>query len=134
VTGRVLLIAVCVVVTAWLAVLLRDAVVAAPGTDRAAGRVPPVRAELAPAIDGLRRARLLNPDSQLDVYRARLELAARDPAGSLRTAEQIVRREPDNVDAWLSVWAGAVGVKDRRRASQALDQVARLNRLLKLPR
>jgi cellulose synthase operon protein C len=132
VTARAILAVVAVAALAWLGVLLRDARLAAPGsasaTDRAAA------SEDAPgAIDGLRRALLLNPDSQLDVYRARLELAARRPQESLRTAEALVAREPENIDGWVQVWAAAVNTRDRARARAALAEIKRLNPLLRLP-
>jgi Tfp pilus assembly protein PilF len=126
VAARVAVAVVAVLVLGWLAVMERDARLQAQGA--AALRPGATRAGLATAEDRLRRARLLNPDAQPDIYLALVRRARGDSAASLATVERVVRHEPDNLVAWgalavLATRTDAAAVARARAASRRLDPV-----------
>jgi hypothetical protein len=97
VIARVAIVAVAVVVLAWLAVMERDAVLQERGL--AAAR----HGSLARAEADFRTARLLNADTTPDVDRAFVLRAAGRGAAARALLEGVVRREPDNLLAWSSL-------------------------------
>lgn len=114
-TARVSLAVVAVVAIAWLALMLRDARLAAHGEAALAPGASP--AALAAAESDLRAARLLNPDREPAVNLALLQRARGDAAGALATIEDVVRDEPDNLIAW-----GVLSVLARGRDSEAVER------------
>ena len=102
---RLAVVAVAVPVLAWLAVMERDVRLQARGTAAAqqlAGAGNAARAE-----DAFRGARLLTPDTAPDVSRAFLYRASGRQGEAIALLEDVVRREPDNLNAWgvLAVFA-----------------------------
>jgi predicted Zn-dependent protease len=91
---RVAVAIVAVLVLGWLAVMEYDARLQARGVTAAQAR------DFDRADGDFRRARRLNPDTTPDVNRAFLLQAAgrRDQAVAL--LEDVLRREPDNLNAW----------------------------------
>ncbi len=88
---RVALALVAVSLLTWLGVMERDArLVSQALNDR----------NVTARADGLRRARLLNPDSRPDLERALLYLGQGDRSRAAVTVERVLRREPDNLTAW----------------------------------
>jgi predicted Zn-dependent protease len=77
-------------------------------------------------MERLRGARLLDPDRYWELTRARYLLLRDRPVRALRTANGLVREEPDNLDAWIIVREAAREV-DPRRAARALAEIRRLN-------
>lgn len=90
-------------------------------------------------IDGLRndtrtaalidRAGQLNPDSEVDILRARLAVAHGQLARARRILLAVVRREPDNVTAWrfiqfaISPIDPALGRRARREFDRLVPRV-----------
>lgn len=60
-------------------------------------------AQAAAARRTLSRAGLLDPDERVNILRAQVDFHAGDTRGALALARGIVRREPDNVEAWVVV-------------------------------
>ena len=88
---------------------------------------PPAKAtpaRLRAALSDARRARRLAPDSDPNLVEAFLLARLRRPAAARRVLESIVRREPENVDAWVFL-SNAAG--DRRTALRARRHAERLD-------
>jgi hypothetical protein len=82
-------------------------------------------AEWQARIDDLERARLLDPSTDWTLIQAQF-LLLREPREAIRVADDILRREPDNLGAWLVVAKAARGV-DRRRWREAMAEIRRLD-------
>jgi len=122
---RVLVALAATVLIAWFAVLARDEAIGGAAAERIHHRPDMDAADWARSIDPLRAAELLDPGTEWSVRRASY-LVLRDKAAAARVAESVVRREPDNLDAWVALLRATRG-RDPRRAQQALAQVSRLN-------
>lgn len=125
--ARVLLAAIAVLAIAWTAVLLRDYELghaAASHLTRPAS--DPAQRER--ALDRLRKARLLNPDSTWEVGRAGYYLFIGRQREAARLSEQIVRGEPANITAWNFLRL-ATARSDPRRSAQAAAAIRRLDPL-----
>src|SRR3954451_8582873 len=94
VIARVVVAVVAVAVLAWLVVVERDLRLQAGGVAATA------RHDLAGAEDRFRRASLLNPDTAPDLQRAYVRSARGQRAQAIALARDVVRREPENRDAW----------------------------------
>lgn len=64
-----------------------------------------VRLQASPTEDRLRAARTLNPDTLPDVRRAFLYQSRDRPDDAARVLEDVLRREPDNLEAWGLLYA-----------------------------
>jgi predicted Zn-dependent protease len=121
---RTALVALALVVIAWLAVGLRSAV---PET-RAQKLVQ--QHELG-GSGGARAQRLfvdareLNPDTRPRVAEAALLLATNRRREAIRVLRPVVRREPDNARAW-GILADATAHVDARESARAYAQLRRL--------
>jgi hypothetical protein len=101
-------------VLAWLGVMERDArlqsraqrVLLQDAAYLAAVRGP---GALARTDADLRRARLLNPDTTPDVYRAGLYRARGDWRRAAAVAKKVLSREPDNLSAWTQLLSDVRG-------------------------
>ena len=89
---------IAVAVLAWLGVMERDHRLYAGGVV-GAGKVR-TAADFARAESDLRAARLLNPDVSPDLSRAILYVGAGRARQATALAEDVLRREPDNLRAW----------------------------------
>jgi hypothetical protein len=87
-----------VVVLAWLAVMERDARLQAEGVD--AARQVRAPGNYARADAAFRGARLLNPDTTPDVFRAFLYEGGGHSRAAAALLDDVLRREPDNAGAW----------------------------------
>jgi hypothetical protein len=125
VLSRLVVVIVGVAVVAWLGVMERDARLQARGSE-AAGRSGP--ASFARADADLRGARFLNPDTGPDQIRAFLYQGRGEVRRAAALAQDVVRREPDNVAAWRLVLAFA-GSRDSPARRQALAALRRLDPL-----
>jgi len=120
---RALLVAAAVLVCAWFALAARQAHDTAHAQAIVAGSTQLGPAEARRAASLLDAAGFLNPDRQVDLVRAQLDLERGLPAQANAVAAVLVRAEPENVQAWLWVAAHALHVHDQTRA---LDTIARL--------
>jgi predicted Zn-dependent protease len=99
------------VVCAWFALGIHQA----KNTDAAAAlvtgtsRLSPSQADHAASL--LRSAKTLNPDRQVDVLRAELDLGQGNRAGARRILERVVAAEPQNALAWE--WLARASSDDR---------------------
>jgi hypothetical protein len=64
-----------------------------------------VRLQASPSEANLRAARVLNPDTLPDVRLAFLHQSRGRTDAATRTLEDVLRREPDNLDAWGVLYA-----------------------------
>jgi cytochrome c-type biogenesis protein CcmH/NrfG len=87
-----------------------------------AGKATPARVEA--ALADARSARRLAPNSDPNLVEAFLLVRLRRGADAQHVLESIVRREPDNLDAWLLLGNVALDrrtVQDARRHAERLD-------------
>ena len=100
-SARVGLVAVALVACAWFALGIRQAHEIARATSivSQARALTPARAREADSL--LRSAGALNPDLEVDVLRGRVALARGNLVGARRILTSVVRREPENVEAWI---------------------------------
>jgi hypothetical protein len=124
---RVAVALVAVLLLAWFAVLFRDNHIAQEAAHRLHEDPEMTDAEWSRQLDQLRRADLLNPQSEWRMTRANY-LLLRDKRGARQLAESVLRDEPDNLDAWRTVLFATRG-RDPRRASEALAEIERLDPL-----
>ncbi len=107
------------VMVAWMVVLLGDAHDLAHGTvvpgGKTANLLPILRtpATFAARVDQVQAAKRLNPDSQPDIAIAG-DYALRNRPGdldrALATMQAVVRREPENLQAWVDL----LGIQELR--------------------
>ena len=119
---RVLMVAVAVAVLAGLGLMERSVRLQASGVEAAQAR------DIAAADADLRAARVLNADTTPEVRRAFLYQGSGRPAEAAAVLEDVVRREPDNLDAWGLLYA-FTRERDPALARRALDARARLDPL-----
>jgi hypothetical protein len=124
---RLALALVAVLLVAWFAVLFRDNHIAQEASDRLHENPRMSEAEWSRQLDQLRKADLLNPQSEWRMTRANY-LLLRDKKGARELAESVVRSEPDNLDAWRVVLFASRG-RDPGRTSEALAEIERLDPL-----
>jgi tetratricopeptide (TPR) repeat protein len=125
--ARTVLALLAVVLIAWFGLLARNHAIGAGASQRIADDPGMGAADWERAIDDFRRAGLLDPSTQWDLVRAQY-LLLRDQGEALRVAEQILRREPDNLAAWFTVQRASEGF-DERRYERATREIERLNPL-----
>lgn len=103
VAARASIVVLAVIACAWFALGIR----AAHDTNRASaivsGKAPLTAAEAAHARSLLDAAGTLNPDTTVDLLRAKVALARNDEAAGLRTIRSVTNREPQNLEAWVAL-------------------------------
>ncbi|HEV7846572.1 MAG TPA: hypothetical protein VGO83_09970 [Thermoleophilaceae bacterium] len=127
--ARLALGVLAIVVLAWLGLGLRNARLEADGArliGSSPATAPPQR--LAEARDDYRRANKLNVDSGPDIRVAGLANFTGHPREALAVLRGVVRREPENFDAWLLMASVAAKV-DRPLAARAHARAVELNPL-----
>ena len=115
----------------WFAVLWRDDRIGGNAADRVLNRPEMSEAEFARSLDELEQAELLNPGEEWATRRA-AALILRDKEAAVRLAYVVLRREPDNFNAWVVVLNATRG-SDPRRHEQALAEIRRLSPPLTSP-
>lgn len=127
---RAALVAVALLVVAWLAVSVRTSNEEAEGAavaDTATRSTPP--GELERATRALEDARLLSLSKEPEIKEAAL-LVADDRAGEAgQVAARVVAAEPENAEAWFVLWLAAVARRDEAQAARALAQVRTIDPL-----
>lgn len=86
------------------------------------------RAQFERNVERLEDARLLNPDSALDLARAQVYLTRGRRVEAARVAQELLRSEPENVAAWRILMNAGRGA-DREASARAASEVRRLNPL-----
>jgi tetratricopeptide (TPR) repeat protein len=86
------------------------------------------RQDFARADDDFRRAKLLNPDTTPDLQRAYVRSASGRRDQAIARAQDVLRREPENRDAW-GLLLGFVGDTRPALARRAHAELRRLNPL-----
>jgi hypothetical protein len=120
--ARIAVVAVSVVVLAWLGVRERDVRVQSRALAES-GQAP-----ISKAYRDFRRARFLNPDTAPDVLLGLLDSVHSQRARGIARLEDVVRREPENLFAWGQLYKIAQG-HDRAATQRALAALARLDPL-----
>jgi len=77
------------------------------------------------ALSAIAAARTLNPDQGLNILRAQVQLHSGHRYSALAIAKGIVRREPENVDAWLNLalMSGRIDPAANRLAHVRIQQL-----------
>jgi hypothetical protein len=110
---------------AWFVVLARDQEIGNGAMDRIVAHPNMSNDEWQRVMDDLQDARLLDPSSDWALTRANY-LLLRAPDKARREAESIVRREPDNLGAWVVILRASQG-RDPAAARRATREIERLN-------
>lgn len=111
----------------WLAVGLRATRLQAEA-DRRVPAAQVDRDEVRRKRELLSDARWLNPDTAPLIREAQLLLFVDRDREAIRLLEEVVRREPDNYEAWRGLSQAALRL-DPRRAREAVRETDRLNPL-----
>jgi tetratricopeptide repeat protein len=106
---RAAVLALALAAAAWFAIGARQAHDTSRASAIIAGGGPVSRAQAKHASALLSSAGFLNPDSEVDVLRARLERAQGDLAGARAILDQVVAKEPDNAEAWFQLASSSAG-------------------------
>jgi cytochrome c-type biogenesis protein CcmH/NrfG len=117
---RVFVIIVAAAVLVWLGVMERAVRLQAGGTAAAEAR------DFDAADRDFRGARLLNPDTTPDAQRAFVYQAGGRSEDAVALLEEVVRREPDNLQAWGLLYA-FTRERDPGSARRALEARRRLD-------
>lgn len=121
----VALVVISVLMIGWFAVLWRDERIGRDAAERLFNEPEMSDSEFARALDELQQAELLNPGEEWATLRA-AALILRDKPAAVRVAESVVRREPDNLNAWVAMLNATRG-RDALRSAQAIAQIRRLS-------
>lgn len=97
VAQRIVLFAVAVLAAAWLAVGLYSSRLLARAENPHSGDT------VADRVDRLHRAEFLNPSTEFQVREAQIRLESGDPREATRLLRDVVRREPENRQAWAGL-------------------------------
>jgi hypothetical protein len=131
-TARAGLALVALLALLWLGVATRDLFLQRSALNHLSFHLGVSPAEFDRRMHDLRRADLLNPDESNRLYRASFYVDHGRFGPGRALAEEAVRSEPDNIDAWAVLLRATTG-HDPARAAQALAEVRRLNPLAGRP-
>jgi predicted Zn-dependent protease len=126
--ARLAIVAFAVVVCAWFAIGVRQAI----DTDRAdaiaTGNASVSAAAAAHADSLLDAAGFLNPDLEVDLLRGTIALDRQQQSQAVRIFESVTRREPQNIEAWLALAQADYG--EKQPLAIAVAQIAKLDPIL----
>jgi predicted Zn-dependent protease len=128
---RVLLAVCAVLVLAWVGVLVRDHYVGQSGAEKLLFDTKLSDSEFEHNLAQLEDSRFLNPSTTAELARAEYYLFRGRPRSAARVAEDLIRSEPENADAWRLLWR-ATRDTDPARAREAAAALRRLNPLASL--
>jgi hypothetical protein len=118
---------VALVVCAWFALGIRESHEIASATGVVAGSGQPSAHELAAAEGALSNADLLNPDQEVDILRARVDIKRGDNGAARALLATVTRREPQNLEAWI--WFTGASLGDHAAAAIGAARIAQLDPL-----
>lgn len=124
--ARAVLAVLAVGLVVWSAVLWRDERIGSTAVDRILRNPDLGDAAWADEMESLRDAELLNPGTSWDIARAGALLQRGSPGAAERVIEDVIEREPENVEAW-HVLHDVVRGRDPGRAAEARATILRLN-------
>jgi Tetratricopeptide repeat len=129
---RYALVAVALLVAAWLVLSFRATDLAADGravVERAqSGGVS--AAEVRRGLDQLRQSRRLSVDQDQLVDEAALLASAGQVQEGIAAVERVVADEPENLRAWAFLYVVSLAAREPERAERALAAVRELDPLL----
>ncbi len=125
VLARASVLVVAVIACAWFVVGIRQAHDTAAATSIITHRGGLSAAQVAHARSLLSAAGSLNPDSQVEVLSGRLAYVENERSSAVSIFENVLRREPANVQVWLLLSEAASN--DQRLVDRAFVQVTRLD-------
>jgi hypothetical protein len=128
VAARVLLALLAVLVLAWVGVLARNHELGREAALRAFLGPEPNPGERERDLKTLEDAELLDPNAYWRVARANYLLLDGDAREAARTAEALVRDEPENLFAWSALMR-ATARTEPRRSAEAAAAIRRLDPL-----
>jgi predicted Zn-dependent protease len=121
--ARIGLAVAAIVATAWFGLgVYQSRAVSQARSAASGGRLTADQARH--ADDLLQDAATLNPDQAVDVLRAQVALAGGDAVRSRQILNGVVRREPQNLDAWIALTRASAN--DFRQRQIALLQILKL--------
>ena len=129
--ARVVLAVCAALVLAWVGVLVRDHFVGQSGAEKLLYQPNLSATEFDRSIARLHDSRFLNPGTTAELARIEYSLFHGRQRAAARAAEQLVRSEPENADAWRLLWR-ATRETDPARAREAAAELKRLNPLASL--
>jgi hypothetical protein len=112
------------VVCAWFAIGVRQAHDLNQATSVVDQASQPTRAQIAHAASLLNAAAFLNPDSQVKLVRAELEIGDNEIPQGRKIVQGVLRDEPQNLQAWYLLAQDAGG---RKLLFRALAQITKLD-------
>ena len=123
--ARVAVLVAALVVCAWFVLGIRQAHDLAQATTIVQQKQALTASQSAHAASLLRSAGALNPDRQVDLVRAELDIRGSDSAAAKRILESVLRAEPDNLLGWdlLATISGS----DTRTLLLAYKHIAELH-------
>jgi hypothetical protein len=101
--ARLLGVVLAVVVCAWFVVGIRQAQDTSQAQGILSGRTPLSAAQKANVASLLSQDGWLNPDSEVDLLRARLDVDQGRFAAARRLVERVLADEPRNAGAWVAL-------------------------------
>ena len=116
---RVVMIVVAVLAAGWLAVGLYSS------RQLARAEHPQPGDTVEDRRDRLHRAEFLNPSTEFEVREAQVVLEAGDEREAVRLLRDVVRREPENRQAWAGL-VQALAETDTAAARRAFNELRRL--------
>jgi hypothetical protein len=119
VAQRIVLTVVAVLAAGWLAIGLYSS------KQLSRAENPHPGDTLADRVDRLHRAEFLNPSTEFQVREAQIRLEAGDRREATRLLNDVVRREPDNRQAWAGL-VQAQEKTDLAAARRAFNELRRL--------
>ncbi len=128
---RLLLAACAILVLAWVGVLVRDHYVRQSAAKPLLYETNLSESDFVRDMKRMEDSRFLNPSSSVELARTEYYLFRGRPRAAARVAEELVREEPANADAWRLLWR-ATQTTDPARARQAAAELKRLNPLATL--
>lgn len=128
---RVILAACALLVVAWVGVLVRDHYVGESAATTVLRETDLSDSEFEHHMRRLEDSRFLNPSSTVELARTSYYLTRGKPRAAARVAEELVRAEPENADAWRLLLR-ATSAFDPERAREAAAELKRLNPLATL--
>jgi predicted Zn-dependent protease len=129
--ARALSLLLALVLCAWFALGIRQAHDTSQATSSLSNSGGLSSAQAARVDSLLSAAGTLNPDSQVGLLRGRAALAENDRPRAVRIIEDVTRREPMNLQAWLLLAEASRNVPE---IELAVARVAELDPRLAIPR